>query len=50
LERGERTPRIDTAIKLAVSLSVSAEELLVGIEWNPGQTTLGAFSLREPSS
>jgi hypothetical protein len=36
-------------IKLAVSLSVSAEELLVGIEWQPGRTTLGVFSLREPS-
>ncbi len=41
LERGFRTPRIDTLIKLAASLAVSADELLEGIEWAPGHTVAG---------
>ena len=52
LERGLRIARIDTLIKLAVSLEVSADELLVGIEWVPGDTRIGRFSpgaSRKPS-
>ncbi|HEU4904596.1 MAG TPA: helix-turn-helix transcriptional regulator [Solirubrobacterales bacterium] len=37
LERGERTPRADTIVKLAGSLSVPAGELLAGLEWAPGR-------------
>lgn len=36
LERGERMPRIDTAIKLASALGIEADELVKGIEWTPG--------------
>jgi len=43
LERGERTPRIDTAIKLAGSVGVECGELLAGIEWSPGSAPPGAF-------
>ena len=43
LERGERIPRIDTAIKLAGAVEVSFEALLDGIEWTPGMTRCGAF-------
>jgi DNA-binding XRE family transcriptional regulator len=35
LERGGRLPRIDTAVKLAGCLSVSLDELAIGIGWNP---------------
>ncbi len=43
LERGERLPRIDTAIKLASALEVDPGELLAGIEWQPGTVTPGHF-------
>jgi transcriptional regulator with XRE-family HTH domain len=45
LERGIRVPRIDTAIKLAVSLGVPLATLIEGIEWSPGSTNLGSFGL-----
>lgn len=45
LERGLRLARIDTLVKLAASLEVSTDELLVGIEWQPGQLRRGGFGL-----
>jgi transcriptional regulator with XRE-family HTH domain len=45
LERGERLPRIDTAIKLAGALGIPPAELLEGIDWSPGSTSRGSFSL-----
>lgn len=45
LERGERLPRIDTALKLAGALGLPLEKLVEGIEWQPGSTHVGAFSL-----
>lgn len=51
LERGERTPRIDTLVKLAHSLDVPPEELLDGIEWSPGSTVAvaGSWAISEES-
>ena len=43
LERGLRVARIDTLIKLAASLEASPAELLVGIEWTPGDQRQGRF-------
>lgn len=43
LERGLRIPRIDTLVKLAASLEVTAGELLAGLEWRPGGTVYGRF-------
>lgn len=43
LERGLRIPRIDTVIKLAAVLEVSAADLLKGIEWEAGQAVYGRF-------
>lgn len=43
LERGLRVARIDTLVKLMGALEVSADELLKGIEWLPGQTHPGQF-------
>ncbi len=50
LERGERTPRLDTAVKLARATGVRVEELLVGIDWEPPAlpTYWGEFKV-EPS-
>lgn len=36
LERGERMPRVDTALRLAGSLGVSLDGLVAGLEWRPG--------------
>jgi transcriptional regulator with XRE-family HTH domain len=43
LERGLRLARIDTLIKLMGSLEVSADELLAGMTWDPGDTRIGNF-------
>jgi transcriptional regulator with XRE-family HTH domain len=45
LERGLRVARIDTLVKLAGGLSISPAELLEGIDWRPGSTTLGEFDV-----
>jgi len=36
LERGERMPRVDTALRIAGSLGVPLDDLIVGLEWRPG--------------
>lgn len=36
LERGERMPRVDTALRIAGSLGVPLDDLVAGLEWNPG--------------
>jgi transcriptional regulator with XRE-family HTH domain len=43
LERGLRVARVDTLIKLARSLEVSADDLLAGMGWDPGGTKIGKF-------
>lgn len=43
LERGLRVARIDTLVKLAGALGVSPSELIEGIDWSPGSTTVGEF-------
>lgn len=48
LERGERLPRIDTAIKLAGALDIPPDDLLAGIVWEPGETRRGRFGSPEP--
>jgi transcriptional regulator with XRE-family HTH domain len=51
LERGERLPRIDTAVKLAGALGVPLSALIEGIDWSPGSTSRGSFSLEpEPEA
>lgn len=43
LERGERIPRIDTAIKLAAAVNVSLTGLTEGIVWLAGRSEAGHF-------
>jgi transcriptional regulator with XRE-family HTH domain len=43
IERGLRLCRIDTLIKLKCSLDVSADDLLEGIVWTPGDYRPGGF-------
>jgi transcriptional regulator with XRE-family HTH domain len=45
LEHGRRVARIDTLVQLMGALEVGADELLRGIEWLPGQTHGGRFSI-----
>jgi transcriptional regulator with XRE-family HTH domain len=45
LERGERVARVDTLVKLMGALEADADELLAGLEWLPGQTHRGRFSV-----
>lgn len=42
LERGVRTPKIDTLIVLSVALSVAPAELLRGIEWERPEVSASA--------
>jgi transcriptional regulator with XRE-family HTH domain len=44
LEGGERTCRIDTAIRLGGAMAVHPGELLDGIVWVPAPETKGSFS------
>ncbi len=48
LERGLRIARVDTLVKLLGSLEVSAEELLTGLDWTPGDVRYGSFVERDP--
>lgn len=36
LERGERMPRVDAALRIAGSLGVPLDDLVAGLEWRPG--------------
>jgi transcriptional regulator with XRE-family HTH domain len=47
LEQGTRLARVDTLMKLAGALSVSPLELLEGIDWTPGNSAEGSFSISE---
>ncbi len=49
LERGKRMPRIETLVKLAGSLGVPPEELISGIEWEPGYVVAvdGGFAVAD---
>jgi transcriptional regulator with XRE-family HTH domain len=37
LERGERTPRADTIVKLAGAVSVPVSDLFAGLGWTPAK-------------
>jgi transcriptional regulator with XRE-family HTH domain len=45
LERGERVPRIDTAIKLAAAVGAPLDALLAGIAWDAGTALTGRFTV-----
>jgi transcriptional regulator with XRE-family HTH domain len=49
LERGERVPGLDTAVKLAAALGVSVDQLVAGIAWRVREPAGGRFDAREPT-
>jgi transcriptional regulator with XRE-family HTH domain len=50
LERGQRLPRIDTVLRLAVATEVSTCALLGGMEWRPGWRVDGEFYVPSPET
>ena len=44
LERGERTARLDTFVKVINSLGVEPTELLEGLSWQPTEILTGWWS------
>jgi transcriptional regulator with XRE-family HTH domain len=49
LEHGTRLARVDTLMKLAGALSIEPSELLEGIDWVPGNSDAGSFTISERS-
>lgn len=49
LEHGTRLARVDTLMKLAGALAVEPSELLEGIQWMPGNSDVGSFSISDAS-
>jgi transcriptional regulator with XRE-family HTH domain len=51
LERGGRTPRVDTIVRLAGAVSVPVSDLLAGLGWRPGHLEVveGGFEVAPPS-
>jgi transcriptional regulator with XRE-family HTH domain len=49
LENSQRTPRIDTVVKVAGALGVEPAELLRGMRWKPSETKPGGFDLSDES-
>jgi transcriptional regulator with XRE-family HTH domain len=50
LERALRIPRLDTVVKLRASLEAPFEELLRGIDWDPGSVRVGSFKTVTPEA
>jgi transcriptional regulator with XRE-family HTH domain len=45
VESGQRMPRLDTLIKLAGALGVTANDLVAGIVWEPFEQRAGGFAV-----
>lgn len=48
LERGQRVPKIDTAVRLAAAVSVEPADLLDGIVWTLPTTSEGRIKIVPP--
>jgi transcriptional regulator with XRE-family HTH domain len=45
IEGGKRMPRLDTLVKLAGALGVTANDLIDGITWEPYEQLAGGFAV-----
>ena len=50
LERGQRVPKIDTAVRLAAAVSVAPADLLDGIAWILPTTSEGRVAIIPPEN
>lgn len=50
LERAQRTPRIDTLVKLAGAVGAEPADLLEGIAWTPATVQPGRFERPDPDA
>ncbi|HZE03765.1 MAG TPA: helix-turn-helix transcriptional regulator [Solirubrobacteraceae bacterium] len=50
IERGERSPRLDTILKLSAGVQASPCELLAGLRWRAGYYVQGEFYVEDPSA
>lgn len=46
-ERGKRTPRLDTLVKLTGALDCRADELLAGMSWSRASNAYGSFEVAD---
>jgi transcriptional regulator with XRE-family HTH domain len=49
LERGENTPRLDSALRIAACLGVPLDSLVAGIGWRSPEFAAGDFSYEKAS-
>lgn len=47
IERGERSPRLDTILKLSAGVQASPCELLAGLRWRAGYYVEGEFYVED---
>ena len=50
IERGERSPRLDTILKLSAGVQASPCELLAGLRWRAGYYVEGEFYVEDMST
>ena len=49
IERGERSPRLDTILKVSAGVQASPCELLAGLRWQTGYYVKGEFYVEKTS-
>jgi transcriptional regulator with XRE-family HTH domain len=50
IERGERSPRLDTILKLSAGVQASPCELLAGLRWRAGYYVEGEFYVEDAAT
>jgi transcriptional regulator with XRE-family HTH domain len=50
LERGVRTPRLDTIVRLLGSLDAEPADFFAGLAWVVGGTRTGSFAVEPPAT
>lgn len=48
IERGQRTPKADTMLRIAASLGITTGDLVAGLTWHPGGPLAGQYSIEDP--
>jgi transcriptional regulator with XRE-family HTH domain len=48
IERGERAPRSETAVRLCGVLAIEPNDLLAGLQWSSAKAAAGSMVVRKP--